>query len=47
MRSHHIRLTLLAAFAFTACAPNGLPPAEGLHQTAVTQLKEARNEMAP
>ena len=37
-------LTLLVALALTACAPNGLPPAEGLHRSAVSQLKEASNQ---
>jgi pimeloyl-ACP methyl ester carboxylesterase len=38
----NFRLTFLAALLITACAPNGLPPAEGLHRSAVTHLREAR-----
>jgi pimeloyl-ACP methyl ester carboxylesterase len=39
-----VRLTFPAALLFTACAPNGLPPAEGLHRSAVTHLREARKQ---
>jgi hypothetical protein len=34
-------LTLLSILALASCAPNGLPPAEGLHGSAVTQIKQA------
>jgi len=44
MNSAPLCLTLLAALAFSSCSPNGLPPAEGLHQSAVTQLRAARKE---
>jgi pimeloyl-ACP methyl ester carboxylesterase len=39
-----LRLAALTLLALSSCAPNGLPPAEGLHQSAVTQLREARKE---
>jgi pimeloyl-ACP methyl ester carboxylesterase len=39
-----VHLTILAALALVACAPNGLPRAEGLHSSAVTQLSEARKQ---
>lgn len=32
---------LLAALAFSACAPTNLPPAEGLHRQAASSLKRA------
>lgn len=32
---------LIAALAFSACAPTNLPPAEGLHRQAATSLKRA------
>ena len=41
MKLQTTRLAFLGALVFSACAPNPLPPAEGLHRTAVTQLKEA------
>jgi hypothetical protein len=41
MNPKPVHLTLFAALLFTACAPNGLPPAEGLHGSAVTHLREA------
>lgn len=37
MNRNRLRFTVLAALVFSSCAPNGLPPAEGLHQSAVTQ----------
>lgn len=39
-----VRITFLAALALTACAPNGLPPEEGLHRSAVAHLREARKQ---
>jgi pimeloyl-ACP methyl ester carboxylesterase len=39
-----VHLTILAALVLVACAPNGLPRAEGLHSSAVTQLREARKQ---
>lgn len=36
-----LRLTLFATLALGACAPNHLPPAEGLHKSAVGYLSEA------
>ncbi len=39
-----VRLPILAALVLTACAPNGLPPAEGLHRSAVTHLREAQQK---
>jgi pimeloyl-ACP methyl ester carboxylesterase len=44
MNPKPVRLAFLAALAFTACAPNGLPPAEGPHRSAVTRLREARKQ---
>ena len=38
--------SLLAALAFTACAPTGLPPEEALHRSAVLSLKEASSRKA-
>ena len=37
---------LIAALAFTACAPSGLPPAEGLHRSAVHSLEQAASPKA-
>jgi hypothetical protein len=39
-----IRLALFAAFAFSACAPTALPPAEGFHRSAVISLKQAESK---
>jgi pimeloyl-ACP methyl ester carboxylesterase len=39
LKSAHF--AFFAALAVAACAPNGLPPAEGLHASAVTQLRQA------
>jgi pimeloyl-ACP methyl ester carboxylesterase len=44
MKLNSIHLAFLTALVFTACAPNGLPPAEGPHQSAVTHLREARKQ---
>jgi hypothetical protein len=41
MTIHPSRLTLFATLALGACAPNHLPPAEGLHKSAVIHLSEA------
>lgn len=41
MRLQPTRPAFLGALLLTACAPKPSPPAEGLHRTAVTQLKEA------
>ena len=41
MQSNHLHLALLATLVLSACAPNGLPPAEGPHRDAVTHLKDA------
>jgi len=41
MNPNPVHLALLAAFVVTACAPSGLPPAEGLHKSAVSQLNQA------
>jgi len=39
-----LHFAFLTTLVLTACAPNGLPPAEGLHQSAVTHLREARKQ---
>ncbi len=39
-----IRITLFAALAISACAPTALPPAEGLHRSAVISLKQAASK---
>lgn len=36
-----IRLPVIAALVFSACAPTTLPPAEGFHRDAVVSLKQA------
>ncbi len=36
-----IHISLFASLAFCACAPTPLPPAEGLHRSAVISLKQA------
>lgn len=41
MRHRHSFICLLAALAFSACAPVKLPPEEGFHRFAVVQLKQA------
>ncbi len=41
MTIHPLRLTIFATLALGACAPNHLPPAEGLHKSAVIYLSEA------
>lgn len=41
MQSNHLHLALLATLVLSACAPNGLPPAEGPHRDAVIHLKDA------
>ena len=44
MHTKPLHFAFLATLVFTACAPNCLPPAEGLHQSAVTHLREAREQ---
>lgn len=44
MKSFLSRMLLLAAVFVSACAPTGLPPAEGLHRTAVVSLKQAESK---
>ena len=44
MNSKPVRIIFVAALALTACAPNGLPPEEGLHRSAVAHLREARKQ---
>ena len=41
MKIHPLTLTLVATLSLGACAPNNLPPAEGLHKSAVISLGEA------
>ncbi len=42
MNIQPLRLTLFATLVLGACAPNQIPPAEGLHTSAVNHLNEAK-----
>jgi pimeloyl-ACP methyl ester carboxylesterase len=44
MNSHYLLPLLLATFALSACAPNGLPSAEGPHRDAVLLLRNAETK---
>jgi pimeloyl-ACP methyl ester carboxylesterase len=43
MNFNPFKLAFFAVFALTACVPSNIPPAEGLHKSAVSHLTEAGN----